>query len=128
MRAFLLPLVAPLVAMVALGAGCSDGTLGEDTAYRRLVDQFDTYDQCLAEGDFTVCYQTLTLCDNGIARIDLERRPQDGSYELDEADNAVAEFATMGTVVFDLEAATSSQLPGRHPWELVTPELYDCVE
>jgi hypothetical protein len=111
--------------LAVLATACTGGTLGEDTAYRRLVDTYDSYDHCLATGNGNVCYQTLTLCSDGFARVDLENRPEDGSYTL-ENDNAVATFARM-TVIFDLDAARSSQLPGRHPWENVTPELYDCM-
>jgi len=76
------------------------------------------------EGDFAICYQTLTLCANGQVTIDLVNRPQQGSYNVDGA-IALAEFIDM-EVVFDLQTRSSPQLPGRHPWQVVTPLLYDC--
>ena len=36
------------VALVVLGTACTDDTLSEDTAYRRLVDDFDSEAQCLS--------------------------------------------------------------------------------
>lgn len=104
--------------------GCASETM-EDTAYRRLVDTFDTYDQCLAEGNFAPCYQTLTFCGDGIANANLDYRLQ-GKYIVRE-NEAIATLPTM-TLHFDLESASSSQLPGRHRWELVTPLYYDCAD
>jgi hypothetical protein len=110
---------------VVLLAGCTDTVLDEDTTYRRLRDQFSSQDQCLAEGDFTPCYQTLVLCANGRARIDLENSPQRGTYQL-QGNVAVARFTTMGTIDFDLEAITSDDLPGRHPWDQIEPLFQSC--
>jgi hypothetical protein len=108
--------------VLAVAAGCGTNVL-DNTAYRRLVDAYDTNDQCLANGNFAQCYQTLTFCATGRANAVLDTR-QEGSYEVD-ANDAIAKLPTV-TVVFDLEHATSTQLPGRHPWELVTPLYYDC--
>jgi hypothetical protein len=114
---------ALIVAM--LFAGCTDVVLDEDATYRRLRDQFTSYDQCLAEGDFTPCYQTLALCANGRARIDLENSPQRGTYQL--ADHvAIASFSTMGTIDFDLERLGSADLPGRHAWQQIDPTVQSC--
>jgi hypothetical protein len=118
MRAFLL-------AVAILGIGCASDTLGEDTAYRRLIDGFASYDACITNGQFADCYQTLTLCHDGRARMTLEIAPQEGKYLLDEP-VVTARFLTM-TVVFDLEKATSAQLPGEHPWELVEPIATICT-
>ena len=103
-------------------AGCGSDTLGENTAYRRLNDQFQTYDECATSG-FVGCYQTLTLCTSGRVRMELDPQRMEGKYTLED-DLAVASFPTM-TVRFDLESATSPQLPGR-AWELVEPIVYDC--
>ena len=111
-----------LILSAALLAGCGSDTLGEDTAYRRLVDQFSTYDECATSG-FTGCYQTLTLCASGRVRMELDPQRMEGKYTLED-DTAVAAFPTM-TVRFDLEKATSQQLPGR-AWDLVEPVVYDC--
>ncbi|MDQ3367541.1 MAG: hypothetical protein M3680_19135 [Myxococcota bacterium] len=108
----------------AVLAGCTDGTLSDDTAYRRLVDGFDSYDRCLADEAIVSCYQTLTLCANGRVLIDLDNRPQDGRYELE--DNIATAIVGGGQIVFDLDRKTSTQLPGRHPWEDVTPSFYGC--
>ncbi|MBL0213823.1 MAG: hypothetical protein IPQ07_08065 [Myxococcales bacterium] len=118
MRASLVP--AALAAI--LFTGCASDTLGDDTAYRRLVDGYDSYEACAAAG-FAGCYQTLTLCSSGAVRMELDPTRQQGKYTL-EGDIAVAAFPAM-TVRFDLESATSSQLPGRR-WELVEPIVYDC--
>ncbi|MBA3463436.1 MAG: hypothetical protein H0T46_26005 [Deltaproteobacteria bacterium] len=112
---------ALLLAAVVL-AGCGSDTLGEDTAYRRLVGEFNTYEQCATSG-FVGCYQTLTLCTSGRVRMELDPSRQEGKYTLD-GDLAIAAFPTM-TVRFDLEKAQSQQLPGR-AWELVEPVVYDC--
>ncbi len=95
----------------------------EAAAYRRLVDGYDSYDVCVAAG-FAACYQTLTLCTSGAVRIELDPQRQQGKYTLD-GDVAIASFPTM-TVRFDLDALRSTELPGRHPWELVEPVVYDC--
>jgi hypothetical protein len=89
----------------------------------RLVDQFDSYDQCLAEGNFAPCYQTLTFCADGRVNANLEYRQQ-GRYELHDS-TAIARLPAV-TVEFDLETATSPQLPGRHRWERVDPLSKDC--
>jgi hypothetical protein len=112
---------ALLLAAVVL-AGCGSDTLGENTAYRRLVDGYSTYDECATSG-FVGCYQTLTLCTSGRVRMELDPQRQDGKYVLD-GDTAIASFPAM-TVHFDLEHATSAQLPGKQ-WELVEPIVYDC--
>ena len=103
-----------------------DDTLSDDAAFRRLVDDFDSESQCISEGNFAVCYQTLTLCASGRVRMDLVNRPQDGEYTLADGDLAVARFIDM-RVEFDLDAKRSAQLPGRHPWEQVQPLVYDCA-
>jgi len=110
--------------LAATAMGCGSDAL-DNTAYRRLVDAFDTNDQCLADGNFATCYQTLTFCADGRAHANLDVR-QDGSYQVQD-NQAIANLPYV-TVVFDLEKATSSQLPGRHPWELVQPLQYDCVD
>lgn len=104
--------------------GCASDTL-DDTAYRRLVDTFESYDQCLAEGNFAPCYQTLTFCADGRANANLDYRLE-GKYIVRE-NEAIATLPTM-TLHFDLESASSTQLPGRHKWELVTPVYYDCAQ
>jgi len=119
MRALLLTVVAAVTA-------CTDHTLPEDTAYRRLFDRFDSEAQCIAEGDFSVCYQTLTLCESGLVRLDLANWPKTGEYRLFDGRTAVAEFIDM-QLEFDLETRTSVELPGRHPWEEVHPLLHDCA-
>jgi hypothetical protein len=103
--------------------GCASDTL-DDATYRRLVDSFDTYDQCLAEGDFAPCYQTLTFCADGRVNANLEFR-QEGSYKV-IGSQAVARLRTV-TAYFDLEKQMSPDLPGRHPWELVEPLTVDCA-
>jgi hypothetical protein len=113
-----------LLLVTVLAAGCGAETI-DDTAYRRLSDSFDTYDQCLAEGNFAPCYQTLTFCADGRVNANLEFR-QEGSYIVREAE-AIARLPTM-ELHFDLEKASSSQLPGRHRWELVEPLYYDCAQ
>lgn len=116
---------ALLLATIVLGSGCVDATLAEDTAYRRLVDTWDSEAQCLAEGNLSPCYQTLTLCASGRVRMDLAARPQDGEYTLAEGSIAIARFIDM-RVEFDLDAQNSTQLPGRHPWQQVDTIVYDC--
>lgn len=107
-------------------AGCASDTLEQDTAFRRLVDGFDSEQQCLADGDFSICYQTLTLCASGRVSLDLVNRPSVGEYLLDGS-TAIAELIDM-QLRFDVEDRFSPQLPGRHPWELVEPLVYDCAE
>lgn len=113
-----------LVSFLVVASGCGSDTL-DNTAYRRLVDGFDSYDQCLAEGNFAPCYQTLTFCSDGRVNANLDYR-QEGSYQVRESE-AIAKLPAV-TVVFDLDKATSTQLPGRHPWELVEPVYYDCAQ
>ena len=110
--------------LAAMAVGCGNDAL-DNTAYRRVVDAYDTNDQCLAQGNFATCYQTLTFCANGRAHANLDVR-QDGNYQLQDS-TAIASLPYV-TVVFDLETLTSTQLPGRHPWELVEPLIYDCAE
>jgi hypothetical protein len=112
-----------LATLFLVSTGCSSDTL-DDTTYRRLVDQFDSYDQCLSDGNFAPCYNTLTFCADGSVNANLEFR-QEGHYEVHQS-NAIAELPTV-TVIFDLDKQTSTQLPGRHPWELVEPLLVDCA-
>jgi hypothetical protein len=115
-----------LLALGIAATGCTSETVDENTAYRRLVERFDSEAQCLAEGDFTPCYQTLTLCTNGRVLMDLVNYPTTGEYLLD-GDRAVAEFIDR-RVVFDLATQTSEQLPGRHPWLVVNPIVYGCSD
>ena len=82
-----------LLLSAALLAGCGSDTLGEDTAYRRLVDQFSTYEQCVSAG-FVGCYETLTLCQSGRVRMELDPQRMEGKYTLED-DTAVAAFPTM---------------------------------
>ena len=103
-----------------LTACSSDGL--ENTAYRRLVDAFDSEDACLAA--YTRCYDTLTFCANTEVNATLDHASEEGHYQVKD-DSAIATLPTM-TVIFDLQSATSEQLPGRNAWELVTPLQYDC--
>jgi hypothetical protein len=105
-------------------AGCTDSALEDDRAYRRLVDRFDTYDQCIADKAIVSCYQTLVLCANGRVMMDLDNRPMDGVYELEG--NIATAHLQGDTIVFDLDRKTSTQLPGRHSWELATPSFTGC--
>jgi len=114
---------ALLLASLVL-AGCTDNSFDEDRAYRRLVDRFDTYDQCIADKSLASCYQTFVLCTNGRVMMDLDNRPQDGSYDLDG--NIVTAKIAGEMIVFDLAKRTSSQLPGRHSWELAMPSFTGC--
>jgi len=113
---WLLPLI--------LITGCADSGLDGDTAYRRLVDRYDTYDQCLADPALASCYQTLTLCANGRVMMDLDNRPLDGHYDIDGS--IVTAKIAGDMIVFDIDTRTSSQLPGRHVWELAMPSFYGC--
>jgi hypothetical protein len=108
--------------VLLLLGGCGSDTL-DDTTYRRLVDSFDTYDQCLAEGDFAPCYQSLTFCADNRVNANLEFR-QEGTYTV-IGSQAVARLPTV-TAYFDLDKQVSPDLPGRHPWELVEPLIVDC--
>ena len=116
---------ALLLAVVVFGSGCMDDTLSEDTAYRRLVDTYDSEAECLSQGNLSPCYQTLTLCASGHVRMDLAARPQDGEYKLADSSIVVARFIDM-RVEFDLDARSSNDLPGRHPWQTVETIAYDC--
>ena len=89
---------ALLLAVVVL-TGCGSDTLGDDTAYRRLVDGYDSYDACATAG-FAACYQSLTLCSSGAVRMELDPQRQQGKYTLD-GDVAIASFPAM-TVRFEL--------------------------
>ncbi len=113
-----------LIVVASLLAGCTDSTLEEDQAYRRLVDRFDTYDQCIADKTLVSCYQTFVLCTNRRVMIDLDNRPQDGSYDI-EGSIVTAKVAGE-TIVFDTETRASSQMPGRHAWELAHPSFTGC--
>jgi hypothetical protein len=106
-------------------AACTDTAFDENVTYRRLNDQFESHDQCLAEGDFTPCYQTLHMCTDGRAVIDLQNSPQHGTYQLADSE-AVLTFTVMGTIHFDLDAESSAQLPGVHPWEHIDPTFQSC--
>lgn len=116
---------ALLLLATVLASGCMSDTLSDDTAYRRLVDGYDSEAVCIAQGNLAPCYQTLTLCSSGLVRMDLAARPQDGEYSLADSSIAIARFRDM-RVEFDLDTRASTQLPGRHPWEEVTPLVYDC--
>ncbi len=113
-----------LLLVIVVAAGCTDTALDEDRAYRRLVDRFDSYDQCIADKTLQSCYQTLILCENRRVMIDLDNRPQDGTYNL-EGDVAVA-MVGGGMIEFHLVQRTSTQLPGRHVWELAMPSFTGC--
>lgn len=113
-----------LTSLVFAIVGCGGSDTLDNTTYRRLVDQFDSYDQCVADGEFAPCYQTLTFCADGHVNANLDYR-QEGSYRVTDT-AAVAKLPTV-TVVFDLEKLFSTQLPGRHPWQLVEPVIYDCA-
>ena len=84
-----------LASLLVAITGCGADTL-DNTTYRRLVDTFDSEDQCLAEGDFSPCYQTLTFCDDGRVNANLEFR-QEGTYKLLGSD-AVARTPSAGPV------------------------------
>ena len=108
---------------VLLAVGCGNDTL-DDATYRRLVDSFDSYDACVADGELGApCYQTLTFCSDGRVNANLDYR-QEGKYRVRD-ERAIAQLPTV-TVVFDLEKQVSPELPGRHPWELVEPLVIDC--
>ena len=105
-------------------AGCTDSSLDDPHAYRRLVDRFDTYEQCIADKTLPSCYQTFVLCTNGRVMMDLDNRPVDGSFSIE--DNIVTAQIEGTRIVFDTDKLTSQQLPGRHPWELAMPSFYGC--
>ncbi len=107
-----------------LVAGCSDSALEEDRAYRRVIDRFDTYDQCINDKTVQSCYQTFVLCSNRRVMVDLENRPLDGTYDLD-GDIAVA-MVEGDMIKFDLVRLSSAQMPGRNVWELATPSFTGC--
>jgi hypothetical protein len=103
-------------------AGCADESV-DDRAYRRLVEPYDSYDQCLADKSQASCYQTFVLCSNGRVMMDLENRPVDGTYAMD---GSLARARVEGDlIVFDTDKRTSAQLPGRS-WELASPSFYGC--
>ena len=110
--------------LVVLVAGCTDSALDEDRAYRRVIDRFETYDQCINDKTVQSCYQTFVLCANRRVMIDLENRPLDGTYDLD-GDIAVATVGG-GMIEFDLVRKSSAQMPGRNSWELATPSFTGC--
>lgn len=116
-------LTALVLLFAPLATACVDDTVGENTVYRRLVDAYDSEAQCVAS-TLDACYQNLTLCTNGRATVDLAMRPEKGTYLLDGS-IARAELIDM-SFDFDLDAKSSPDLPGRHPWELVQPLVYDC--
>lgn len=106
-----------------LATACTDDTIGENTAYRRLQDAYDSEAQCLSS-TVNACYQTLTLCTNGRASIDLAMRPLRGTYLLE---GSIARTETIDmSFDFDLETLSSPDLPGRHRWERVESLTYDC--
>lgn len=113
-----------LVAVAALAVGCADDSL-PDTAYRRLVDGYGSYDECVQHGQFADCYQTLTFCADGTVRMTLNVAHEEGTYQVQDS-TAVATFLAR-TVMFDLASASSPQLPGQHPWEVIDPVQYDCA-
>src|SRR5512139_3243719 len=110
---------------LTLLAGCGEGGLDQDRAYRRLFDQFDSYDQCIADKAVVSCYQTFVVCANGRVLVDLDNRPQDGIYEL-EGDSIVNAHVAGDLIVFDMDRRFSAQLPGRHSWELANPSFTGC--
>lgn len=113
-----------LLILSLLVAGCTDSALDEDRAYRRLIERFDSYDQCLADKSLVSCYQTFVLCTNRRVMIDLENRPLDGVYELD---GDIATATVEGDMIeFNIVKRSSPQLPGRHTWELATPSFTGC--
>lgn len=110
--------------LLVLVVGCTSAALDDDRVYRRLVDRFDTYDQCLADKATASCYQTFVFCPNGRVMMDLDNRPLQGTYDL-QGDMAIA--TVEGDVFeFDLARRTSAQLPGRHPWEVASPSFTGC--
>jgi len=106
-----------------LATACTDDAVGENTAYRRLQDAFDSEAACLSS-TVNACYQTLTLCTNGRATVDLSMRPMRGTYQLA---GSIARTETIDmSFDFDLDTLSSPDLPGRNRWELVEPLTYDC--
>ncbi len=112
-----------LLLLAPLATACTDDTVGENTAYRRLQDAYDNEAHCLSS-TVSACYQTLTLCTNGRASVDLAMRPMRGTYLLS---GSIARTETIDmSFDFDLETQSSPDLPGRHPWGLVESLNYDC--
>jgi len=111
-----------LIALTLL-SGCTDSS-EPDTAYRRLVDQFDSYEQCIANKEIVSCYQTFVLCANRRVLIDLENRPLTGFYERDG--EMVTAHVEGDLIYFDETSRTSNQMPGKHQWELAMPSFYGC--
>ena len=121
MRAHTLGILVGLLAPLA--TACTDDAVSENLVYRRLVDSFDTETEC-RESTLNACYQNLTLCTNGRATLDLAMRPMKGTYLLQ---GSIARTETIDmSFDFDLESSSSPDLPGRHPWQLVEPLVYDC--
>jgi hypothetical protein len=110
--------------LLVLATGCTDSALDEDTAYRRLLDRYDSYDGCLADKTSAGCYDTMILCANRRVLLDLENRPTTGHYDVDGT--IVTAQVDGETIVFDLNTRSSSQMPGRHSWELAKPSFYGC--
>src|SRR5689334_23358279 len=81
--------------LLILAAGCGTDSL-ENTTYRRLIDPFESYDQCLAEGNFMSCYQTLTFCTDGRANANLETR-EEGPYQIRDT-QAILKLPTVTVV------------------------------
>lgn len=115
---------AALLALAVLAVGCADDSMS-NTAYRRLIDGYSSYDECVQHGEFTDCYQTLTFCADGKVRMTLAIAHEEGHYKVQDS-TAVATFLAR-TVMFDLDTASSPELPGQHPWEVVEPVQYDCA-
>ncbi|MFN0248544.1 MAG: hypothetical protein ACKV2T_16750 [Kofleriaceae bacterium] len=106
-----------------LATACTDDVVSEDVVFRRLVDTYDSEAHC-RESTLAPCYQNLTLCTNGRATLDLASYPIKGTYLLL---GTVARTETINmSFDFDLDAMSSPDLPGRHPWERVQPLLFDC--
>ncbi len=106
-----------------LATACTDDVVGGNTAYRRLQDAYTSESECLAS-TVNPCYQTLTLCTNGRATIDLSMRPMRGTYQLS---GSIARTETIDmSFDFDLETQSSPDLPGRNPWQLADTLTYDC--
>jgi hypothetical protein len=106
-----------------LATACTDDTVGENTAYRRLLDAYNSEADCLSS-TVNACYQTLTLCTNGNATVDLSMRPMRGTYLLQ---GSIARTETIDmSFDFDLETLSSPDLPGRNRWAQVESLTYDC--
>jgi hypothetical protein len=113
-----------LASLALLAVGCTDSAFDGDTAYRRLIEGYDSETAC-ANGGFDACYQIMTFCANGKAGLVLDDTdPQYGNYEVIDS---VARATLLDMWFdFDLETQTSAQLPGRR-WALVEPLQYDCA-